>query len=120
DRRLRGDRRRIRGGAPRPGPRHRGRVEAGRHAMSTRRRLASVFGAAVLFAGVPSAHAEPPARPRLLLAERDPFTGLPALKARYAAGARPSDDLPGWALTYLLSGDESFARKGVEHLRSTP
>jgi len=85
--------------------------------MSTRR--IAVLAAAFLF-GTAAAQAESPARPRLLLAERDPFTGLPALKARYAAGARPSDDLPGWALTYLLSGDESFARKGVEHLRSTP
>jgi hypothetical protein len=84
------------------------------------RRIASVLAAAFLFGAVPLAHAEAPVRPRLLLAERDPFTGLPALKARYAAGARPSDDLPGWALTYLVSGDESFARKAVESLRTTP
>ena len=57
-----------------------------------------------------------PPRPRLLIAERDPFSGLPALRARWAAGERPSDDLPGWALGYLLSGDESYARRAVEAL----
>ena len=31
------------------------------------------------------------ARPRLFVAERDPFAGLPALRARWAAGERPSD-----------------------------
>ena len=60
-----------------------------------------------------AAEAEPIARPRLLIAERDAFSGLPALKARYAAGARPSDDGPGWALSYVLTGDESFARRVV-------
>jgi len=34
------------------------------------------------------------ARPRLLISERDPFSGLDALRARYAKGARPSDDMP--------------------------
>src|SRR6476659_814181 len=81
----------------------------------------SLLAAAVLGASATVARAaESPVRPRLLLAERDPFTGLPALKARYAAGARPSDGLPGWALTYLVSGDESFARKAVESLRTQP
>jgi hypothetical protein len=56
--------------------------------------------------------------PRLLVAERDPFSGLPALRARWAAGERPSTDLPGLALSYLLSGDESFARRAVEELRA--
>jgi len=59
------------------------------------------------------------ARPHLLIAERDPYSGLPALRARYAAGERPSDDLPGWALSYLLSGDESFAAKAVAELRAS-
>src|SRR5256885_7432757 len=57
--------------------------------------------------------------PRLLVAERDPFSGLPALRARWAAGERPSDDLPGWALSYVLSGDEGFARRAVDELRRT-
>ena len=60
----------------------------------------------------------PRVHPRLLVAERDPFAGLPALRARWAAGERPSADLPGLALSYLLSGDESFARRAVEELRA--
>ncbi len=60
----------------------------------------------------------PRVRPHLLVAERDPFAGLPALRARWAAGERPSTDLPGLALSYLLSGDESFARRALEELRA--
>jgi hypothetical protein len=56
--------------------------------------------------------------PRLLLAERDPFSGLPALRARWGAGERPAEDLPGLALSWLLSGEESFARRAVEELRA--
>ena len=37
-----------------------------------------------------SRQARPVAHPRMLVAERDAFTGLPALKARWAAGERPS------------------------------
>src|SRR5688500_840420 len=56
-------------------------------------------------------------RPRMLVGERDPLTGFHVLRARYDAGARPPDDLAGWALTYLLKGDESFARRAVEEMR---
>ena len=72
------------------------------------------IGAAAIFftlIAMPAARAEAPVRPRMLLAQTDPFSGIPALKARYAAGARPSDDPLGWALTYVLTGDESFARR---------
>ena len=58
------------------------------------------------------------AHPRMLVAERDAFTGLPALKARWAAGERPAPDLPGLALSWLLSGDESFAKQALEELRA--
>ncbi len=56
-------------------------------------------------------------RPRMLLAASDPFTSLAALEAKYAAGERPSDDLPGWALTWLLTRDEAFARRAVDEMR---
>jgi hypothetical protein len=65
-----------------------------------------------------AAQAAPVAHPRLLVAERDPFSGLPALRARWAAGERPAADLPGLALSWLLSGDESFARRAVDELRA--
>jgi hypothetical protein len=56
--------------------------------------------------------------PRLLLSERDAFAGLPALRARWVAGERPPEDLPGLALSWLLSGDESFARRALEEMRA--
>ncbi len=56
-------------------------------------------------------------RPRMLLAKDDAFTGLAALKARYAAGARPSDDMAGHALSYVLTGDAAFAKQAVGELR---
>ncbi len=58
-----------------------------------------------------------PAHPRLLVGANDALTGLPILKARYAAGRRPTDDLPGWALSYLITGDEAFARRAVDEMR---
>src|SRR5207342_2593032 len=58
-------------------------------------------------------------RPRMLIGERDPLTGFGVLRARYAAGARPSEGIDGWALTYLLTGDESFARKAVAEMQRT-
>jgi len=58
-----------------------------------------------------------PPHPRVLVAERDPFSSLPALKARWAHGERPPQDLPGKALSYLLSGDEAFARAAVDEIR---
>ena len=58
-------------------------------------------------------------RPRMLIGERDPLTGFGVLRARYASGARPSEAIDGWALTYLLTRDESFARRAVEEMRRT-
>jgi hypothetical protein len=56
------------------------------------------------------------AHPRLFVAERDPFAGLPALRARWAGGERPQEDLPGRALSWLLSGDASFAHRALDEL----
>ncbi|HMH02444.1 MAG TPA: heparinase II/III family protein, partial [Terriglobales bacterium] len=57
-------------------------------------------------------------RPRLLIAEEDPFTGLALLKTRYAAGRRPSNDMLGWALSWRLTGQNTFADRAVAELRS--
>ena len=89
-------------------------------------RIRTLAAGAGLAASLVASRASPPAaaadaasaRPRLLLAAHDAFSSLPALKARWGAGERPSDDLPGWALSYLVSGDESFARRAVDHMRS--
>src|SRR4030095_2728311 len=58
-------------------------------------------------------------RPRMLIGENDPLTGFKVLRARYDAGARPPDDMDGWALTYLLTGDEAFAKRALQKLRET-
>lgn len=62
-------------------------------------------------------NAQPVTHPRMLIAKNDPFTGLEILRARYAVGMRPSDDLPGWALTYLITGDNKFAERAVDEMR---
>jgi len=55
-----------------------------------------------------------PVRPRMLIGQRDPLTGFSVLRERYAAGARPGEAIDGLALTYLLTNDESFARRAVD------
>jgi heparin/heparan-sulfate lyase len=57
--------------------------------------------------------------PRMLIGEHDPLTGFKTLRARYEAGARPPDDIDGWALSYLLTGDETFAKRAVQKMRET-
>ena len=59
-----------------------------------------------------------PHQPRLLIGTSDPFTGLPALKTRFAAGLRPSEDMEGWALSWRLSGQESFAERALNEMRT--
>ncbi len=57
-------------------------------------------------------------RPRLLIAEEDPFTGLALLRTRYAAGLRPSNDILGWTLSWRLTGQGSFADRALAEIRS--
>ena len=57
-------------------------------------------------------------RPRLLIAEEDPFTGLALLKTRYAAGRRPSNDMLGWALSWRLTEQSAFANRAIAEMRS--
>ena len=61
----------------------------------------------------------PPRRPRMLIAEEDPFCGLALLKARYQSGLRPSDDLPGRALTWLLAHDDAIGEHALAEMRAT-
>jgi hypothetical protein len=56
--------------------------------------------------------------PRLLIAEADPFTGLGLLKGRYTVGRRPSGDMEGWALSWRLTGEESFAECALADMRT--
>lgn len=55
-------------------------------------------------------------RPRLLIAESDPFTGLNLLKLRYAAGHRPSDDFTGLALSWQLTSQKDFAEHALAEM----
>ena len=66
----------------------------------------------------PARARESHARPQLLIAERDPFTGLHILKTRYASGRRPSEDMEGWALSWRLSGKDEFAERAVAEMRA--
>jgi len=59
-----------------------------------------------------------PRRPGLLIADSDPFTGLPLLKSRYAAGRRPSEDMEGWALSWIITGKDEFADRALADIRS--
>lgn len=59
------------------------------------------------------------ARPRMLIGVNDSLTGFSTLRARYDAGQRPTDDMAGWALTYLLTRDESYARRAVAEMTRT-
>lgn len=58
-------------------------------------------------------------RPRLLISDTDAFTGLTLLRTRYASGMRPSDDMEGWALSWLLTRKESFAEKSLAAMRAS-
>ena len=67
-----------------------------------------------------SAYSQTPSkvvRPRMLIGERDPLTGFGVLRARYATGARAPEAIDAWELNYLLTRDESFARRAVEEMR---
>jgi hypothetical protein len=57
-------------------------------------------------------------RPRLLIAETDPFTGLSILKSRYAAGRRPSEDITGWALSWQITKQKDFAERALAEMKS--
>jgi hypothetical protein len=56
--------------------------------------------------------------PRLLTSESDPFAGLHILKARYASGRKPSQDMEGWALSWLLTGEKDFAERALAEMRN--
>src|SRR5205085_4871918 len=47
----------------------------------------------------------------------DPFTGLRLMKARYAAGLRPSEDMEGWALSWQLTGQDVFAERALAEMK---
>jgi len=50
----------------------------------------------------------------------DPFSGLKVLKGRLDAGQRPSEDIPGWALTWQLTRKNEFGARAIAALRALP
>ena len=55
----------------------------------------------------------------MLLAMNDPFCGLDILRMRYAAGRRPSTDMAGDALSWLISGQKDFGHKSLAEMRTS-
>ena len=87
--------------------------------MNRRKFSAALLSATVFPRELLAALAEPARRPSLLLLPQDPFSGLTLLRARYEAGHRPSDDLPGWALSWQLTQKDEFAQRALTALRAS-
>src|SRR6266536_838949 len=83
-----------------------------------RRDFITAMAVSMLASPWPARGQETIQRPRLLIADADPFTGLPLLKTRYAAGQRPSEDIEGWALSWHLTGEGSFAERALAEMRT--
>src|ERR1700719_4227647 len=83
-----------------------------------RRDFLAALAASALFTTSKALSQSSSQRPRLLISAADPFTGLALLRTRYAAGMRPSENSEGWALSWLLTRQESFAEQAVEAMRS--
>src|SRR5438067_5123587 len=58
------------------------------------------------------------ARPSLLLLQNDAFSSLGLLKFRYNSGRRPSDDIPGWSLSWQLTKKDEFADRAIAGIRA--
>ena len=87
----------------------------------SRRQFSHMFSAAVAFAFSQKAYAQTTSAPSMLLAASDPFCGLDILRMRYAAGRRPSDDMAGNALSWLVTRKETFAQQSLAEMhRSAP
>ncbi|MEO6923314.1 MAG: hypothetical protein ABI142_05765, partial [Bryocella sp.] len=86
----------------------------------SRRKFSQMLAATAAFAYSPNSFAQKSSGPSMLLAARDPFCGLDILRMRYTAGRRPSDDLAGNALSWLITGQDAFAQKALDEMRHTP
>jgi hypothetical protein len=88
--------------------------------MNRREFSSALLGAAAFPGSLVSESTEAALRPSLLLVQNDPFSGLGRLAARYAAGRRPSDDIPGWSLAWQLSKNNDFAERAIAGIRAMP
>ena len=78
-----------------------------------------MLSATAAFAFSRNAYAQTTSGPSLLLAASDPFCGLDILRMRYAAGRRPSGDMAGNALSWLVTGQDAFAQKSLSEMLSS-
>src|SRR4051812_33579943 len=85
----------------------------------SRRSFSQLLAATAAFAFSKSAFAQAGTAPSMMLGARDAFSGLDILRMRYAAGRRPSDDIAGNALSWLLSGQKEFGEKCITKLRAS-
>jgi hypothetical protein len=87
----------------------------------SRRSFSQLLAATAAFAFSRSAFAQAQAgtAPSMMLGARDAFSGLDILRVRFAAGRRPSDDIAGNALSWLLSGQKEFGEKCIAALRTS-
>ena len=83
-----------------------------------RRDFMTGVGTSILLALSKSNSQVPAQRPRLLISNTDAFTGLSLLRTRYANGMRPSEDMEGWALSWQLTRQDSFAEKALAAMRA--
>ena len=83
----------------------------------SRRQFSQMFAGAVAFAFSHNANAQSKSGPSMLLAASDPFCGLDILRMRYAAGRRPSNDMAGNALSWLVTGQDAFAQESLSEMR---
>jgi len=85
----------------------------------SRRNFALLLGATAAFAFSRSAFAQTETAPSMMLGAKDAFSGLDILRTRFAAGRRPSDDISGDALSWLLTGQKEFGEKCIARMRTS-
>ena len=85
----------------------------------SRRHFSQMLAATAAFAFSKEMYAQTKRGPTMLLGATDPFCGLDILRMRYAAGHRPSDDIAGNALSWLLTNNDDFVKKSLAVMQTT-
>ena len=86
-------------------------------ALLSRRRFTQLLASTAAFVFTRRAHSEPRHGPSMLIGTNDAFCGLDILRMRYAAGGRPSHEIAGNALSWLITGQDAFAEKALAEMR---
>lgn len=85
----------------------------------SRRQFTQMLAASAAFVFSPGAYPQAKSGPTMLLGVTDPFCGLDILRVRYAAGRKPSTDMAGNALSWLVTGQGHFAQEALAEMRRT-